>query len=72
MQSGKLIITKGFLDAYPEVLPKITGYWYTHSDQYGRTFVYHSYDNAVQEKERIENMLGEGFTRGLYVETVNS
>lgn len=72
MQSGKLTLTKGFVDAYPEVLAKVRGSWYQHSDNNGHYFIYHSYDNAEKEMKRIQNMLGEGPTRGLYVETINS
>ncbi len=71
MKSGKLILTKGFIDAYPEVLSRIKGYQSEHSDKYGHNYIYDSYADAEKEKERIEFSLGEGFTRGLYVESIN-
>lgn len=72
MKAGKLTLTKGLVDAYPFVLQNVQGFWYTHSDDYGHYFIYHSYADAEKELIRVQNMLGEGATRGVYIEILKT
>lgn len=65
-KGGKLYFSKGFTDAYPGVVAKVSGHLSVETGAKGTEFTFSSYEQARAEAERLCDALGEGYTRGVY------